>query len=340
MNFTLMIYFNTEFTSTVKWSGRAYYTQVHFDNLDISDGIIQITGHRGSPVSLKKILFNTKSSLYFQIIKALSFYYLCSGAPITLCKMELTSGTGQNEVETDFLQPFEKQLKPHQIMTTNKMEKLFSFQSNEQLFLTGIIYYIKATQDSSFELFWRSFNSLYSIISPSGTDFNKLRTIRQFVESHRVNFSDTLTHISTDTAQDIRKLRIREYILNNWPSTSIGQTRSFVKTIKRFSDIRIVSVFKDTLCYRIDALKYHGLERDVNDHIMQCQILNQTDDVELLCFYVLKYSYFIRNKYFHAEKAHPFFILKETSETEEMLKISIIFEHFLADLIRCNILYL
>ena len=136
MNFALIIYFNTEFASTVKWSGRAYYTQVHFDNLDISDGIIQITGHRGSPVSLKKILCNTKSSLYFQIIKALSFYYLCSGAPITLCKMELISATGKNEVETDFLQPFKKQLEPHQVMTINQMKKLFLFQSDEQLFLT------------------------------------------------------------------------------------------------------------------------------------------------------------------------------------------------------------
>lgn len=104
--------------------------------------------------------------------------------------------------------------------------------------------------------------------------------------------------------------------------------------------MRIISVFKDTLCYRIDALKNYSLEGDVNNHITQCQTLNQTDNIELLCFYVLKYSYFIRNKYFHAEKAHPFFILQKTLETEEMIKISGIFEHFLADLIRCNILYL
>lgn len=346
MNFELKLHFNAEFASTVKWSGPAYYTQAddnnqaHFDYMDISDGIILITGHRSSAVGLEQILFNPSSTLYFQIIKALSFYYLCSGSPITLCKMELLSDIGSTETETDFLQPFKKKLEAHQIMTVSQMQKLFLFERKVQLFLTSLTYYIKATQDSSFELYWRSFNSLYSIISPSDKDFDKLCNIRLFVEQNRINFSSTLTYISSDTAQDIRKLRIREYILNNWPSTSLNQTKSYVETIKRFSDMRIISVFKDTLPYRIDAVKKHGLDGDINHHIAQCQALNQTDDVELLCFYVLKYAYFIRNKYFHAEKAQPFFILKKTSETEEMAKISSIFEYFLADLIRCNVLYL
>ena len=116
--------------------------------------------------------------------------------------------------------------------------------------------------------------------------------------------------------------------------------KAYVDTIKRFSDVRIINVFNDTLPYRIDALKADHLDCDVQNHITYVQTLNQTDNVELLCFYVLKYSYFIRNKYFHAEKAYPFFILKETAEIKEMRKLSEIFEYFLADLIRCNALYL
>lgn len=340
MNFILKIYFNAEFISTIKWNGPAYYTQTHFDNIDISDGIILIAGQRNSSIDLKRILFNTTSTLYLQIIKALSFYYLCSGSPITLYKMELSSDTGPTEIETDFLQPFKKKLETHQIMTMPQMQKLFLFQGKELLFLTGLTYYIEAAQDNNFDLYWRSFNSLYNIISRSNKDFDGLCAIRQFVKNNRINFSNTLAYIASDTAEDIRKLRIRDYILNNWPSTNFKQTKSFAETIKRFSDMRIISVFKATLSYRIDALKNHGLDGDVNRHIAQCQTANQTDDVELLCFYVLKYSYFIRNKYFHAEKAHPLFILKKTSEIEEMERISGVFEHFLADLIRCNILYL
>ena len=61
---------------------------------------------------------------------------------------------------------------------------------------------------------------------------------------------------------------------------------------------------------------------------------------ELLRFYVLKYGYFVRNKYFHAEKADPYFVLKNTSETEEINRLSVLFGYFLADLIRCNHLYI
>ena len=150
MNFELKLHFNAEFASTVKWSGPAYYTQAddnnqaHFDYMDISDGIILITGHRSSAVGLEQILFNPSSTLYFQIIKALSFYYLCSGSPITLCKMELLSDIGSTETETDFLQPFKKKLEAHQIMTVSQMQKLFLFERKVQLFLKSLTYYIKS----------------------------------------------------------------------------------------------------------------------------------------------------------------------------------------------------
>lgn len=52
----------------------------------------------------------------------------------------------------------------------------------------------------------------------------------------------------------------------------------------------------------------------MNHHIAQCQTLNQMDDVELLCFYVLKYAYFIRNKYFYTGKGTALFYIKNIGD--------------------------
>lgn len=337
MNFTLKIYLTSETATSIKWSGKAYYADNHFDNVEISDGLISISGHRSSPFDLKKILFNNTSTLYSQITKALAFYYLCSGVSITITKAELSSDINPHECETDFLQPFRRVLNPSQIMNPNDLQNLFIFHGKEQLFLNCVIYYINAIQDDNFEQYWKSFNSLYNIIEPNGKDFTKLCAVRRFIENNSNQFTNTLNFITKDRTEDIRRLRIREFILNDWPTGN--HTQAYADTIKRFSDIRIIEVFEATLPYRIEFLRNKSLDIDVQNHITHCKYLNKTDDVELLCFYVLKYSYFIRNKYFHAEKAAPRFILKETAEIKELGKISEIFKHMIADFIRCNNLY-
>ena len=338
MDFTLKIYIATESTSSINWVGEAYYTASHYDNVEISDGVICISGHRSSPFDLKKILFNNTSTLYSQIAKTLAFYYLCTGASMTITKMELSSDINSIESETDFLQPFKRILEPWQIMSPNDLQNIFMFHGKEQLFLTCVICYINAIQNDSFEQYWKSFNSIYNIIETNGKDFDKLCAIRRFIEINRSKFTNTLNFIAPDRTEDIRKLRIREFILNDWPTER--HTQAYADAIHRFSDIRIIEIFEATLPYRIDFLRNKSLDVGVQNHITHCKTQNKTNNVELLCFYVLKYSYFIRNKYFHAEKATPYFILKETAEINELSKISEIFKHMIADFLRCNNLYI
>ena len=134
MIFSLRIYLDTDTTTSVNWLGKAYYTETHFDNIEISNGVISISGHRSSPFDLKKVLFNNTSTLYFQIAKTLAFYYLCSGCSLTITKMELTSNIYPTETETDFLQPFTRKLEHHQTMSTNELESLFFFKEKISCF--------------------------------------------------------------------------------------------------------------------------------------------------------------------------------------------------------------
>lgn len=336
MRFSLFIYLRASTNTSISWCGQSNYGNTEFDMIDISNERIIVSGKRSRPITLHQVLYNTSSTLNLQITKSLAFYYLCTGYPFDIDKIELKVDNMVVEDETDFRQPFTKQLDTFQIMNVYELQSMFSL--TDKRFLTSLVYYINGVRENSFDNLWRSFNSLYSIIIPSGKEFDKLVGMRAFIETHPTEFALTLAHISLDTAADIRKLRIREFILNNWES--IGQINTYVETIKRFSDARIIQVFNDTLIYRSSHLKSAGKEVEVTTHIANCLSSNNQKDKELLCFYVLKYGYFIRNKYFHAEKADPYFLLKVTSETEEMNKLADVFSWFLADLIRCNKLYL
>lgn len=337
MNFSLTINISKCSKPFTTWNGKGYYNDTHYDNIEITNGKIKIIGNRNKLSDLSSLLFNTSTTLYRQIVKTLSFYYLCTGEPLKIETIVLNTNTNDEE-ETEFLQPFVKSIDSNIILFSNELTKMFSYTIKIDTFLNSIIYYIKALQDDEFDNYWKSFNSLYNLISSQKEEIEKLRDMRKFIEANKHCFSKTLTFLNNDSESDIRLLRIREFILNNWPNQN--STKAYVDMIERFSDVRIIKVLEETLPYRIEFIKNEGLENKVRSHIALMKNLNKNDDVELLCFYILKYGYFIRNKYFHAEKASPNFILKDSAELQELSKLVKIFQYFLSDLIRCNIIYL
>lgn len=338
MDFSLVISVSECSRPFTKWNGKGYYNYTNYDNIEISNGTIVLLGSRNKLNNLSSLLFNTNTTLYRQIIKALSFFYLCTGEPLKIETITLDSKINNKEEETGFIQPFIKSIDSNIIILPEELEGMFSYSSNSDMFLNGIIYYIKALQDGAFDNCWKSFNSLYSLISSCDKENEKLRDMRTFIEKYKDCFQKTLSLLKYDTENDIRNLRIREFILNNWANQD--STKNYVEMIKRFSDVRIIKVLEETLKYRIDFIIDEGLENDVRSHIADRKKINANDDVELLCFYILKYSYFVRNKYFHAEKSIPDFILKDSAELQELSKLVKIFQCFLSDLIRCNSKYL
>ena len=268
-------------------------------------------------------------------MRSLVFYYLCAGVSFEIEKIEFQTERSGVETATDFFQPFQKSLKPFQIMLPQEIEHIFR---DDNTLFTAASHYILAIERQDFDHYWKAFNALFRQNSAAEHDFDQLRDMRSFIEQHHEKFVNTLNLLQSITAEDVRKLRIREYILDTFPDISC--TNHFAETVKRFHDVRLAEVFDESLTYRAAFLNTKGLYGDVANHIAQCKVQNIRDNTELLCFYVLKYSYFIRNKYFHAEKSAPLFISKNTMELDELESIGHIFECFLADLIRCSSCYL
>ncbi len=127
---------------------------------------------------------------------------------------------------------------------------------------------------------------------------------------------------------------IRDMILNNYDTDK--KTKMFHDFILRFEDCRLNEMFSEILVYRKDYLQQFGLLISVEQHMTSKISENKKNNQDLLCFYILKYSYFLRNKYFHAEKIDSSFHLVKTREVENIGFINTVFQQFLHDLLSCN----
>ena len=111
---------------------------------------------------------------------------------------------------------------------------------------------------------------------------------------------------------------------------------AFKDFVLRYSDERIMNLFRDVLVYRKEYLQNAGLYDEVNTHINQNPIKN---DVELVTLLSIKYAYFVRNKMFHGEipdstfKIHTDFVDNEIDILNKILS-TLIYEIINSNLLR------
>lgn len=161
--------------------------------------------------------------------------------------------------------------------------------------------------------------------------------MRDFVITNANLFQMSCGMFNSFTKEKIRELQWRNLVLND--HENYNDTKSFFDFIMRYNDYRINQVFKDILCYRKDNLSDHNLLSHTETHINSCISKKESRNEEVLTFYLIKYSYFIRNKYFHGEKINPAFNLIKNDEIKELAVLNEIFEKFLKELISVNSYY-
>ncbi|MDA8334718.1 MAG: hypothetical protein M0Z41_06975 [Peptococcaceae bacterium] len=192
--------------------------------------------------------------------------------------------------------------------------------------------------DDGFDKLWRAFNALYSHIGRSeDNELNRHIYMRKFILQNIPLFTDSASLFSQFNADKIRKLRWRDMILNDYATQA--KTRAFSDFILRYTDYRINQVFNEILPFRQNNLQVAGLLNNILLHISNRIANGEKNDCELLCLYGIKYSYFIRNKFFHGEKLHHSFYILQNDEIAEISLLSNIFTVFLRDLIAANCTY-
>lgn len=341
MNYRIEVLFNETEKENIIYDDKSYYTEMLYDHITISNRKIIIHGSRSKNIPIESILTNTTSTLYKQILKALVFAYMSTGKGYQISEIKLCKNINGEEVsfvEHNIVQPYINPLNKEYCINTSSLQALFSNSSKIDILLNSMILFIKGFQENNFDYYWKAFNSLYTGISGEDKEFEKLKFMREFIEINQSSFSNSLNLMDKDEKDDIRSLRIRDFILNNFPTRN--ETKQFKEFIVRFTDYRLNQMFAEVLPYRQEFLSLEGLLFSVQSHIEFHKAQGLKYNEQLLCFYILKYSYYLRNKYFHAEKTSPVFILKSNNELTELDKINEIMCTFIVDMFNCSHLYI
>jgi hypothetical protein len=332
------------FKESVEYLGSKSYK----DDIEIYSNKINISATRSSNIKLSNIFYNHNSSLYNQIIKTLAFYYSSTRKFVEIQSLVITRKRSSKILN-------EKRLKKseiNQIISDNfslsynlgkdNLSVLFSETEKGKTTLNALTYLLKANscinEGEKFEKLWKSFNQLYRLIGQGNTEFDCLVGIKKFINTNYTRLNYSTKSVNKLDSKELRlSLRWRAMIINNYDTEK--QTKNFRDSILRYSDHRVMNVFKETLGNREQFLKNKGYYAQVVTHLDNHINAKTTVDNELISVLILKYMYFVRNKTFHGEKIDSTFRLAINKEIKEFKWLNEKLEPFIIDLINCNDLY-
>ncbi len=248
-----------------------------------------------------------------------------------------------------------------------QLESIFNTDDKSITIFNSTSYLLKAlsSDESSekFEKLWKAFNSIYRYIGKSGNDNTCHIELRKYLINNKSLFPLSVTEVNSLDKKALRSnLRLRDLILNDYETKNL--TVSFLSFIYRYTDSRICELFQDTLVYREKYLKeintINNVESKFNkltnitqlyqlcknnpsenciynkavDYLKQNIENNVVADIEVVAFICIKYSYFIRNKIFHAEKHDLSFRFIENNQVDEINWINDILEVLIIELLK------
>ncbi|KVL50388.1 hypothetical protein [Burkholderia territorii] len=331
------------FTGHVQYAGGGSRT----DAVRIDENQIALECERVSLIDLDGVFVNYQSAIYSQMVKGISFYICARHAIPEVKKITLTAKRRNIKVKEKIIGASELN---NSVRLLSKFKADFNSKALEVIFdesekgsaaLRAISYLIRSrTKGDLFDRFdslWKAYNSIYRAIGKKKTDHECQVELRKFILEHPVASQTTTAMVSGMTAKELRlKLRWRALVLNDYESSA--KADAFSKFILRYTDARIMEVFREILPYRKDFLSDAGLLAEVEDHIEKNIEDAVVSDAEVTALICIKYMYFIRNKSAHGERLDRIIGLG-SKETKEVSWLSDLLEALIIDLINVNHLY-
>lgn len=291
------------------------------------------------------IISKPTNSINTQIIKALIAYYAIADVISPIKSVAITRIVGTREYPYEEGEAFQQPLLVEQSIVNplHYSQSILSevVQENERgiVLRIALSYWLKAVVADNvylkFENLWRAFNRLYVYHGNQSKEVDNMRAIRQLMLLNSANFHKSIAITNGYTKEDFHAFRWQKMILNDYDN--LEKTEALVEFIKRYSDRRIMELFKEKLVCRESYLMAKGEWTNVQNHI--ARNASTTADIELVTILCIKYAYFIRNKYFHGETLDGTFKLQQDKidiefERESKLLMTVIHEIINGNLLR------
>ena len=298
-----------------------YYSR---NNIDYSDNIIfhnktiSLSGSRTKHMDNTNILETVNSSFYSCLTKALLFAYFERGCfkvkSITVCIDEDDSNIKKYE-EKEIKQVFIKE----KLVEVNSI-KLFSNKNISDTMMNSLMNLTLSfnEKDLRFDYTWKCFNSLIRDIFKEKKDFNMLKKLREDLELNPGLYPNILSFSKNIDFNYLNQCFLKAMICNNFPK---GNTQGLISFFKDFKDIRVITTLKKVMnCKKNDLnsiQEYNNIDSYFNSEIKS----NTVKDTDIVRLIILKYAYYLRCKYFHAEKLPANFLINNANYNE-LLRIS------------------
>lgn len=230
----------------------------------------------------------------------------------------------------------------------------------------------KITSEPSerFEKLWKSFNSIYYYIGNGANENECHRLMRKFIIDNKSKFSKSVDKVKIITYDDLNeKVRFADLLQNDYDSKE--KIVSFIAFIYRYENELILKSVLENLehfnsylktVFTVDKVEnkfnkfssikhiyqthksssdpeiiFKIVKRYLEDNIKNPKI---NTEIELVVFLCIKYSYYLRNKIFHAEKEDLTFRFAKNNLILEIDWINDILETIITELIVINSLWI
>ncbi len=273
----------------------------------------------GSRSKLINDFLETKNSTFYKaLIKSLIFTYIKLGQ-FEINNILISKNNSPFE-SIKFTQEFSNSLYAKEISRINT-DTLFDKNLHiSDVFMNSMMNLIHSAKYSAtqFESSWKALNNIGRYLEPNKSirDFDFLKNIRKLMECHPEIFSNSLSF-----ASGIEEAYLNERWLIAWINDRYNtpkQIEDLYNIINEFDDSRVLSILKEKIiCKRNSIPDFENFNKQIERKI-ENGVKNDIDIIRLL---VLKYGYFLRNKYFHAERPPANFLI-QTTNFEELNIIS------------------
>lgn len=307
-------------------------TNSYSDSVLINNQEVIISGTRNDKINSDNILETQKSTQYRALIKALIYLYFKYGS-FSIENIEVISNNTEIKSVRLSSQLFEQELpSEYENISTNGLFKDVKTSDVVMNSLMHIVLSIQSENGNEFENLWKCFNVLIrerNQQSREATEHKRLVYLKDDIIQNIDLYPKVLEYTSGVTFDYIDSLWIAQMITNNI-NTNTNAEKRVRELVDSFEDERVLKVLINKIeckkqCFK-DSIELY------RDEIRLKICEHKKNDVDIVRLLVLKYAYFLRNKFFHAERWPAYFLITNDN-LRELTKISEPLKYICIDLI-------
>lgn len=296
---------------------------------------IEIQCVRSVNYAKNTILDNPQNTIYRQIVKALMVHFLSNttDARINGIKVVRVLQRKANEIKVD--QHYKPNEQPLPIINSalppiSSAIRLLGEDENATWYRNVVEHWIKGVTTDDiflrFESMWRSFermtfygNRNHPVLADRKKEMIALRKMRENLINHSARLTNSFNLADSYTVDDITIFRWREYMNNDFTTTSGYQKdcenyRDFF--VNPNNDPRVVELIRRTYVNIQKKAVACGMDADLQAIIAGKTNVNKINH-ELVAVLLCRYAYFHRNKVFHGETISKSLFLPQSFNADE-----------------------